>query len=122
MSAGNYVKTPRGCVYTVETRNGRVTARLEYDPGFAQNWNARFHRKQSFIDSECMRLMAPETPRLTGMLIKTATLGTVVGSGMIRQIAPYARRQYYTHRTKSHWFQRMANRHRQSILRGAEKV
>lgn len=39
--------------------------------------------------------MVPYTPMLTGALYKTATLGTVIGSGEIRQIAPYARNQYY---------------------------
>ena len=63
--------------------------------------------------------MNPETPRRTGMLIKSATLGTVIGSGEVDQIAPYARRQYYEHKEKSYWFERMKNRHRDSILRGA---
>ena len=56
--------------------------------------------------------MNPETPRRTGVLIKSATLGTVIGSGEINQIAPYARRQYYEHKEKSYWFERMKNRHK----------
>jgi hypothetical protein len=50
---------------------------------------------QKFIDQECIRHMTPYTPMLNGMLTKTATLGTRIGSGDIKQIAPYARYQYY---------------------------
>ena len=50
---------------------------------------------QKFIDQECIRLMAPYTPFRAGILEKSATIGTVIGSGEINQIAPYARFQYY---------------------------
>lgn len=50
---------------------------------------------QKFIDSECIRLMKPYTPMLNGMLVKSATLGTVIGSGEIHQNVPYARYLYY---------------------------
>lgn len=54
-----------------------------------------FGAVQKFIDSECIRLMAPYTPSLTGSLEGSATLGTKIGSGEIRQNIPYARYQYY---------------------------
>lgn len=54
-----------------------------------------FGRTQKYIDSECIRLMAPYTPMLSSVLMKSATLGTKIGSGEINQIAPYARYQYY---------------------------
>lgn len=50
---------------------------------------------QKFIDQECIRCMAPYTPFLSGMLEKSATLGTKIGSGEIRQNTPYARYLYY---------------------------
>lgn len=50
---------------------------------------------QKFVDSECIRLMAPYTPFLNGVLEKSATLSTVIGSGEVRQNTPYARYQYY---------------------------
>lgn len=52
-------------------------------------------RTQKFIDQEVIRLMDPYTPNLNGVLIKSATIGTDIGSGEIRQNAPYARYQYY---------------------------
>lgn len=54
-----------------------------------------FGKVQSFVDSECIRRMAPYTPFVTGMLEHSATLSTVIGSGMIRQNTPYARYLYY---------------------------
>lgn len=56
--------------------------------------NAR-GRVQRFIDQECIRRMDPYTPRIHGNLIKAATLGTKIGSGIIVQAAPQARYLYY---------------------------
>lgn len=89
---------------------------------------------QKFIDSECIRRMAPFTPFRTGMLIRSATLGTVIGSGIIKQNTPYARQNYYgnagrgTQGTASgglrgpRWFGRMKSAHGRSILDGARKL
>lgn len=52
-------------------------------------------RTQEFIDQEVIRLMAPYTPFRSGVLEKSATLGTRIGSGDIKQNSPYARYQYY---------------------------
>ena len=101
------IKTPRGSIYTVKTANGSVTAKMEWNHGFSGQKSASFGEAQEFVDSECIRRMNPE--------------GTVIGSGEINQITPYARRQYYEHKEKSRWFERMKNRHRDSILKGAQK-
>lgn len=73
------------------------------DGSLALKWNKSFgavtaqkvRKAQEFIDSECIRLMKPYTPFRNGFLEKSATLGTVIGSGEIHQIAPYARYLYY---------------------------
>lgn len=113
------IKTPRGAIYTQASNGGKVSARLMWNPNFAPNMEKGFGKAQEFVDSECIRRMNPETPRRTGVLIKSATLGTAIGSGEINQIATYARRQYYEHKEKSYWFERMKNRHKDSILKGA---
>lgn len=119
------IETPRGKIstYTISKGNlkGRTIARLDWNPNFRPNMESRFANAQEFVDSECIRRMNPETPKRSGVLIKSATLGTVIGSGEINQIAPYARRQYYEHKEKSQWFERMKNRHKDSILKGAAK-
>lgn len=119
------IETPRGIISTYKVTKGdlkgRTIARLDWNPGFKPNKEAGFSNAQEFVDSECIRRMNPETPRRTGVLVKSATLGSVIGSGEINQIAPYARRQYYEHKTKSKWFERTKNRHKDSILKGAAK-
>lgn len=50
---------------------------------------------QKYVDSECLRVMSPYTPMLSGMMEKSATAGTVIGSGIIEYNSPYARFQYY---------------------------
>lgn len=116
------IKTPRGCVYTTTNRGGTVMAKLEWNPGFAPNKNAAFQSAQAFVDSECLRYMNPLTPRKTGMMIKSATLGTVLGSGSIEYLVPYARRQYYEHKTKAKWFENMKAGHKDAIMKGAERI
>ena len=116
------ITTPRGSVFTVTGKDGSVTAKLEWAPGFAQKKAEGFSRAQAFVDSECLRYMNPLTPRRTGMLIKSGTLGTVIGSGSIEYLAPYARRQYYEHKTKARWFETMKASHKDAIREGAEKL
>ena len=41
---------------------------------------------------------------------------------LIVQSTPYARRQYYEHKKQSKWFERMKNRHKDSIQKEAGKI
>lgn len=116
------IETPRERIITYKTSQGKIISRLTWAPDFKPNREKGFANAQEFVDSECIRRMKPETPRRTGVLIKSATLGTVIGSGEINQIASYARRQYYEHKEKSYWFERMKNRHKDKILEGARKI
>lgn len=109
---------PRDKTMTVEG----MTVKLKWSSAFAKNRADQFNRRQAFVDSECIRRMAELTPRDTGMLVKSAILGTAIGSGEIHQIAPYARRQYYEHKEKSYWFERMKNRHKDAILKGVKRI
>lgn len=115
------VKTPNNSSFAKNNTGGRASGKLTWDSKFAGRINGAFEKAQEFVDSECIRRMNPETPRRTGVLVKSATLGTVIGSGEINQTTPYARRQYYEHKTKSYWFERMKNRDKDSILKGAAK-
>ena len=116
------ITTPRGSVFTEITANGSVQARLEWNPSFARTKAENFSKTQEFVDSECLRYMNPLTPRRTGMMIKSATLGTVIGSGSIEYLAPYARRQYYEHKSKARWFEKMKASNKEAILKGAEQI
>lgn len=115
------IQTPRGGIFTSKGKNGEVTARLKWEDGFAPKKKQDFSKAQEFVDSECIRYMNPLAPRLTGMLIKSATLGTVIGSGEIEYLVPYGRRQYYEHKEKSRWFETMKAQKKETIQKGAER-
>lgn len=105
------ITNPRGTI--IQGRNGR--AELIWNAGCAPRMNEVLKKKQEIVDSEVLRLCAPMVPKRTGALERSGTLGTVIGSGMVQYIAPYARAQYYnTSETRSYdsrrggrWFERM---------------
>lgn len=70
-------------------------ARLVWRTTFAGDNNERFSTVQKFVDSEIIRNMVPYTPMRGGYLMKSAVLGTKIGSGHIFYASPYARFQYY---------------------------
>jgi hypothetical protein len=121
------IETPRGVVY----HDKDMKAVLEWNTNFSNKWEKRYTDAQKFVDSEVLRLCEPYTPLLTGMLIKSGTLGTEIGSGTVQWIAPYARAQYYMKRKNPsttgplrgpYWFNRMKLVHKRRILAGARKL
>lgn len=131
----------------IETLRGRVLvdspgleAKLEWSPGFQSIMEDRFDSAQVYAESEVIRLSEPYTPKLTGMMIMSADLGTIPGEGVVRWIAPYSRYQYYgkcmvgpaprkvsEKNLQYHggglrgafWFERMKTNHLQEIIDGA---
>ena len=127
MGKKNFViDTPRGQIVTINTPSGIAKAEIKWASGFAPKKAAELSKAQEFVDSECLRYMEPLTPRLTGVMIKSGTLGTVIGSGEIEYVAPYARRQYYEHTGSGQrgpkWFERMKASHKETIRKGAAKI
>lgn len=120
------IETPRGTLTTYRVTKGelegQVIARLKWNSGFAQKKKKDFTKAQEFVDSECLRYMKPFTPRRTGLMIKSATLGTVIGSGQIEYLVPYDRRQYYEHKKQRRWFETMKAEKKELILKGALKI
>ena len=55
----------------------------------------RLKAAQRYIDSECIRLMVPYTPRRNGFLEESVKAGTVIGSGELKYLSRYARYLYY---------------------------
>lgn len=130
MAADFIVETPRGRIIEVRHANGSVTAELKWNPGMGDEYAGRFRRAQRFMDSECLRLMDPYVPMRTGALVKSGTLGTVIGSGKIQYIVPYARRQYYENKGGSPghpkggrlWCERMKVDHMETLRREVGKI
>ncbi len=110
---------------------------ITFDPNFKNKSESNFRNAQKFIDSEVLRRTEPYIPFRTGMMIKSGKLGTVIGSGVVEYIAPYARLQNYTNAGKgtdglhaSHGakglrgafpFERMKADHLDEIQKGAKE-
>lgn len=89
---------------------------------------------QKFIDSEVIRCMDPFTPFRSGFLKRSALLATVIGSGLIKYVAPYARRNYYENAGRGKegtenggkrgrlWFERIKPIYLNDILSKAAKL
>jgi hypothetical protein len=71
------------------------TLSLKWSKGFSNDMNSRFELAQREIDKDCIKLMKPYTPFKMGVLENSATIHTVIGSGQITQVTPYARYLYY---------------------------
>lgn len=108
-----------------------IKGTLEFDSRHMnQHVNGQLSRAQIFVDSEVLRLCSPLVPFQTGMLDKSGKLGTEIGSGEVRYIAPYAAVQYYnTSESRPYdaqrgakWFERMKAGHKKEILDGAQKI
>ena len=65
---------------------------LSFAPNFQSNSGEKFQRMQKFVDSETLRYSDPYVPFKTGVMKKSGTSSTVIGSGVVE----YARSQYYT--------------------------
>ena len=79
----------------VKIKQDEMEVNLAWKQVFGKDRTQRFKDAQSFVDSECIRLMVPYTPMLNGILMKSPVLGTDIGSGHIYYLSPYARYQYY---------------------------
>ncbi|RUM43010.1 MAG: capsid protein [Desulfocapsa sp.] len=121
------IETPRGSI----THNKSGKAVLKWNTDFQPKWQGRFTLAQKFVDSEVLRLSEPYIPLDTSMLIKSGILGTEIGSGTVKWIAPYAKAQYYSPRKPGsqtgalrgpYWFERMKKTYLRKILNGAKKL
>lgn len=120
------ITTPRGRVEV----SGNSNAELVWDSSFAARMNKSFVLAQMYVDNEVLRYCSRLLPLDTGMLEKSGTLGTIVGSGEVRYIAPYAAQQYYNTAVSrpydanrgAQWFERMKVAHKDDILAGVGKV
>lgn len=124
------ISTPRGQIIQATTNGGKVTAKLTWNPNFAPARTQKFSKAQVFVDSEVLRYCSALIPFQTGMLDRSGKLGTVIGSGQVRYIAPYAAEQYYNTATSrsydanrgAKWFERMKVAYKRNILAGVQRL
>lgn len=92
----------------------------------AKDFSDRLQKAQKFVDSEVLRKSDPYVPLKTGMLRDSGVLGTKIGSGRIRYLAPYAKKQYYKGRSSGkrgrYWVKRAMLAHGDAIASGAQKI
>lgn len=84
----------------IQPRDVNVTAPngsfiFKWNPRFGEMMSERIQKTQEFIDRECIVQMIPYTPWRNGFLEQSVKLGTVLGSGELRYLSPYARYLYY---------------------------
>lgn len=124
------IDTPRGSVFQAETKNGKCTAKLEWNPNFGAKMTGQLNKAQQFVDSEVLRGCSAYVPFQTGTLQKSGILGTKIGSGEVVWLAPYAAAQYYnTSQTRAYdpnrgayWFERWKADHAQKVIAKAKKI
>lgn len=73
----------------------QLNGKLILSSDIQQTYNKKISKAQQFVDRECIELMIPYTPMLSGQMMQSATRGTIIGSGEIKYNSPYARYQYY---------------------------
>ncbi|MGN0631655.1 MAG: hypothetical protein ACI4JN_10040 [Ruminococcus sp.] len=92
----------------------------------ASRLKERLKPVQRYIDSEILRKAEPYVPMDKKFLKRSGTEGTKIGSGIIRYIAPYARKRYYIAKNNGrrgpYWMKRAMANHKQEIVRGAQKL
>lgn len=127
MREGPVIVTPRGSI--IQGSNG--SARLEWNSNFQPKFQKQFSEAQKFIDSDILRLCEKKIPLLTGMLRDSGILGTTIGSGTVKWLAPYAAAQYYSPREVGSqtgpergpfWFERMKAESGKALINQAKKI
>ena len=84
------VKQPEDMDYT-----GTFNVKIHWNSAFAKEMNEKMHTIQSVIDSDVIKFMSPYIPYQSGFLSSEAlTIPTVIGSGEVKQLGPYAHYLY----------------------------
>lgn len=79
----------------------------------------RLAMAQKILDSEVLRRCDPYVPRYSGRLIDSGVKGTIIGSGKVEYIAPYAIYQYYGNKGKGRQGLTKRSKKNYKCLRGA---
>lgn len=89
------IKGPRGTATQIQTKNGSIKVRLDWDPNYAPKMQNALQKVQADLDQEVLRLVSPYIPFQTGLLEKSGPISTDIGSGEVIHATPYAGVQFY---------------------------
>lgn len=109
------------------TKTDGVT--LKWNPSFSKTRSEQFSNAQKSIDSDVIRLCWPLVPFDKGILNNSSLLNTVMGSGLVVYVTPYAAKMYYNPQLNfqggpirgAYWFERMKGKDLPEIKRNAGK-
>lgn len=130
-TGGLKITTPQGTLEQIKTKNGEIKVKLEWNPNFVPKYNTKFLKAQKYVDNTVLRFSEPYIPLITGTLIKSGILGTVIGTGEVQYLAPYAKKVYYSNSAIGrptgplrgpHWFERMKADKKDEIFKGARRL
>ena len=91
-------------------------------------------KAQKYVDDAVLRCCDEYVPLDSGTLKDSGKIHTVIGSGVVKYVTPYAKQQYYhnagrgTQGTASGglrgrlWFERMKAVYKKAILEGAKRI
>ena len=111
-----------------------MTCTLVFDPHSLRRRQKNMEKAQTYVDTECIRCMAPFVPvglprfHNAGRLAASAEVRT---AGLIEYTAPFAEHDYYAEVDHSHggnpraqrlWFEVMKHESCKPILIGAAKI
>lgn len=117
------IKTPNSS-FKYSSPNSEIE--FSFSDNFDKDINKLFQTMQVFVDSECIRLVEPYTPKDSGALISSIKNQTTIGNGLLIQQTPYAKKQYFENEGSgirgAKWFENMKIRHEQDIHRGLERI
>lgn len=126
-----YIEKPQGILYRVKNDDGSISAEIKWNEDFVPKYNSKFLQAQKVVDNLILKFSEPYIPLITGTLVKSGILGTIVGTGEIIYTAPYAKRVYYESKPPprgngtlrgNFWFERMKADHKEEILNEAQKA
>lgn len=89
------IKRPKERYVTLKKGGITWDVWLEFSKDFGVVRSDNFKKAQIFIDSEVLRLSDPLIPKRSASLIRSGQIHTVMGSGEVRYVTPYARYHYY---------------------------
>lgn len=89
------IKQPISKIIASVVAKIKTKVELKFKTTFSRKWNGKMYEVQKVVDSEVLRLSDKYIPFRTGTLRNSGIIGTVIGSGKVSWITPYARQQYY---------------------------
>lgn len=125
-----YIEKPQGILYKVKGDDGVIKVELKWNENFVPKYNTKFLEAQKIVDGMVLKFSEPYIPLVTGILIKSGILGTVVGTGEVIYTAPYSKKVYYDSQPPprgngnmrgNYWFERMKADRKDEILKKAQK-